>query len=186
MTEVLHQPQAAWVKQVRIRPLEQRDLPALEWEGAYTHFRRVYAEVYQRALAGRACLWLAEDAEQRALGQLFVLLRSLADEAIADGATRAFIHSFRVRPGFRRAGLGSRLLAHAEGDLIARGFVQVSLQVARDNAGGIRFYQRHGYRRVGASDGRWSFEDHEGRTCHMHEPSWRMRKDLLLGGQGQL
>jgi ribosomal protein S18 acetylase RimI-like enzyme len=177
MTDVIKRPQSApWLDEVIIRPLAESDLPALEWEGAYTHFRRVYAQIYQRAVAGRACLWLAQDAEGLVLGQLFVLLRSLADDAIADGQTRAFIHSFRVRPEYRRRGLGSRLLAHAEGDLMARGFEQVSLHVARDNAGGLRFYQRHGYQQVGASDGRWSYEDHEGRTRQMYEPSWRMRK----------
>ena len=180
MTDVIKRPQpAAWLRDVIIRPVEERDLPALEWEGAYAHFRRVYADVYQRAVAGRACLWLAEDAEGLALGQLFVLLRSLTDESLADGATRAFIHSFRVRPDFRRGGLGTWLLLHAEGDLSARGFEQVSLHVARDNADGIRFYARHGFQQVGSSDGSWSFEDHEGRTRHMYEPSWRMRKSLL-------
>ncbi len=183
MTDLLDRPRnAAWLDEVTIRPVERRDLPALEWDGAYTHFRRVYAEVFQRAEEGRGCLWLAEDAEGLVLGQVFVLLRSLSDAVIADGQTRAFIHSFRVRLGYRRSGLGARLLAHAEDDLLARGFDEVSLHVARDNAGGIRFYVRHGYQRVGASDGRWSFEDHEGRIRHMYEPSWRMRKRLGQSG----
>lgn len=168
-----------WLEAVSIRQLQQDDLPALEWEGAYIHFRRVYAQAYARAQAGRARLWVAAGADGYLYGQLFVLLTSDSSPEIADGRRRAFIHSFRVRPEYRRGGLGARLLAHAEQDLRQSGFRSVFLNVVRDNADGLRFYLRHGYRKEEAQAGRWTYLDHLGRTQSVHEESWRMRKDLL-------
>lgn len=170
---------AAQQGQFRIRPLRVEDLPALEWEGAYTHFRQVYAQAYQRARGGNARLWVLEQPGEEMLGQLFVLLNSQAVPELADGHSRAFIHSFRIRPSFRRRGLGSWLLRHAEGDLWRHGFAFTFLSVARANAQGRRFYARHGYKRMGADPGRWSYVDHHGRTRHVHEPGWRLRKELL-------
>ena len=168
-----------WLASLRLRPLEAADLPGLEWEGAYTHFRRVYAQAYARAEAGQARLWVAALEDNYLLGQVFVLLHNRDNPEVADGRRRAFIHSFRVRPEYRGVGLGTRLLAHAEADLGAAGFTSASLNVARDNPGALRFYRRHGYRRLSANEGRWSYEDHRGHLRTVHEPSWRMRKDLL-------
>src|SRR5690606_20085317 len=113
-----------------IRPVAAVDLPTLEWEGEYVHFRRVYAQVFLRCQTGKSLMWLAEQADQPALGQVFVQLASEADPSAADGRWRAYIHAFRVRPAWRGRGLGSQLLAHAEADLLQRGYGQVCLQVA--------------------------------------------------------
>ena len=163
-----------------IRLAREADLPRLEWEGEYTHFRRLFAMAYQRAVQGRALLWLLEQ-EQRLIGQVFVLLKSHADRRIADGRRKAFIHSFRVRPELRNQGLGGQLMQHAECDLLERGFHRVTLNVARDNPDALRFYERIGYERVAREEGFWSYVDHLGRRQDVHEPSWRMRKRLLIG-----
>jgi ribosomal protein S18 acetylase RimI-like enzyme len=170
--------QHAWLAQVQIRQLGTADLLALEWEGAYTHFRRVYARAYERAKRGEAALWIAADETGRLIGQVFVLLLSQTDPSLADGRQCAFIHSFRVRPDCRRAGLGSRLLKMAEADLIQRGFVSVSLNVARENRAAIRLYERRGYRRLHPVSGDWIYADHLGVQREMHEPGWRMSKSL--------
>lgn len=164
--------------QVRIRRLQAADLPALEWEGAYIHFRRVYARAYERAERGQAALWVVAEEGGRLIGQVFVLLLSQADPLLADGRQRAFIHSFRVRPESRRAGLGSRLLHFAETDLIQRGFTTVCLNVARENESAIRLYERRGYRRLHSISGDWIYEDHLGVERQVHEPGWRMGKSL--------
>ena len=164
--------------ELRIRLLEKADLPRLEWEGAFSHFRRLYEMAYWRSLKGNAALWVADLPEKRVVGQLFVLLKSEHDNRVADGRTRAFVHSFRVRPEYRDEGIGSLLLRHAEDDLMERQFRWVALNVARDNPGAIRFYERAAYERVGKEAGRWSYVDHLGQERHVHEPSWRMLKDL--------
>lgn len=163
---------------VKIRALTGDDLLALEWEGEFKHFRRVYARAYERASAGQAALWLMESEDSKVIGQVFVLLHNEADPQLADGKQRAFVHSFRVRPEYRNAGLGTRLMKHAEADLERRGFNWVALNVAGDNEGGLRLYQRLGYRRLHPISGYWTFIDHEGRERHLHEPGWRMGKEL--------
>ncbi|MQC26775.1 MAG: GNAT family N-acetyltransferase [Chloroflexi bacterium] len=167
-----------WVGEVPLRQLVESDLRGLEWEGEYIHFRRIYELAYRRALKGDAVLWVADGAEGL-LGQLFVLLRSMADPAAADGRRRAFIHSFRVRPEVRGRGLGSRMLRKAEGDLRRRGYRWASLNVARDNAAAVRLYKRAGYAIVSEEEGRWMYLDHRGIEREVHEPSWRMRKALF-------
>jgi ribosomal protein S18 acetylase RimI-like enzyme len=169
--------QALRTREPRIRLATQADLPLMEWEGEYTHFRRVYARAWQRAERGDALLWVA-DTEQRLVAQLFVLLRSEYDPEAADGDKRAFVHSFRVRAELRSQGLGSRLLHTAEADLVARGYQWVYLHVAHDNPGAIRLYEGRGYHRQGYVSGEWSYEDHLGQQQHVSEPGWRMAKLL--------
>ncbi len=113
--------------------------------------------------------------------KLFVLLKSDNEPSVADGRQRAFIHSFRVRPEFRRRGLGSCLLKHAELDLFERGFHWAYLHVASENTAAIRFYERSGYRRISPVSGDWSYEDHLGVERRVHEPGWRMSKALGIG-----
>jgi hypothetical protein len=43
-----------------IRTIAHEDLPELEWDGEYTHFRRLYAHAYQQQSKGDAVLWAAE------------------------------------------------------------------------------------------------------------------------------
>jgi ribosomal protein S18 acetylase RimI-like enzyme len=162
-----------------IRPLQRADALALEWEGEYAHFRRIYARAFQRAEVGHAVLWGLDDRQGNLVGQVFVLLHSETDIEVADGAERAFIHSFRIRPAHRNQGLGMRLMRFAEADLLARRFRWVSLNVASDNPAAMRLYQRLGYRQQHAISGYWSYIDHQGVQRQLHEPGWRMGKDLL-------
>lgn len=168
-----------WLAWVQIRHAEEADRPALEWEGVFSHFRRVYAQAFERARRGDAVLWVAAGESGRLLGQIFVLLRSAYDPALADGRRQALIHSFRVRPELRGGGLGTWLLSKTEADLIERGFQRAVLNVARDNLAAIRLYERNGYRKIRKDEGHWSYLDHRGRERHVHEPGWRMRKDFL-------
>lgn len=163
---------------ITVRPLVVADLPALEWEGEFTHFRRVYARAFERAEAGQAVLWVAENENAHIIGQVFVLLQNENDPQLADGRMRAFIHSFRVRPEWRDAGLGTRIMQIAEADLRARSFTWVALNVARDNDGALRLYQRLGYRTLHPISGYWTYIDHLGKERHLHEPGWRMGKEL--------
>jgi len=168
----------SWLTEISIRQATREDLPALEWEGAYLHFRRVYARAFQRAQLGNALLWVVEQQPGFLIAQLFVLLKNESELSVADGRQRAFIHSFRVRPEWRRRGLGSCLLKHAELDLLDCGFRWAYLHVADDNPAAIRFYERCGYRRVSPISGDWTYEDHSGIERQVHEPGWRMAKEL--------
>jgi ribosomal protein S18 acetylase RimI-like enzyme len=165
------------LEQVEIRPVRRDDLPALEWDGEYTHFRRLYREVFQSFSNGEALMWTADLPGRGLIGQLFVQLNSARKE-LADGKSRAYIYGFRVKPSYRGLGVGSRLLYTAEADLAQREFRWISLNVGRQNQDALRFYKRCGYQLVAAEPGRWSYQDDQGQRHEVHEPAWRMEKRL--------
>ncbi len=161
-----------------IRQVDKADLPALEWDGEYLKYRRMFANLYHNTRYKDTLMWIVETKQCEMVGQAFVILRS-EEKEVADGKTRAYVFSFRVKPQFRNCGIGSYLMGFIENDLRERGFKCITLNVAKENLDALRLYQRLGYRITGSRPGIWSFVDHEGRTQHIHEPSWRMIKDLL-------
>jgi ribosomal protein S18 acetylase RimI-like enzyme len=66
----------------------------------------------------------------------------------------------------------------AEQDLIQRGFSYVTLNVGKDNPKAKRLYMRLGYEVVADEPGNWSYLDHRGKRQSVHEPAWRMQKQL--------
>ncbi len=164
---------------LRIRPLIEKDLPALEWEGEYLHFRRLYRQIYEDTFRGKALMWVAEWHGVGVIGQLFVQLSGIRGE-LANGVDRAYIFAVRIKPAFRGRGVGTRLLEIVEADLLRRGVQTVTLNVAKDNQEAQRFYRHLGYRIVADEPGRWSYIDHMGRRRYVTEPSWRMEKNLVL------
>jgi ribosomal protein S18 acetylase RimI-like enzyme len=166
-----------WLSQIHIRQLSRDDLLDLEWDGEYTHFRRLYREVYQSSVKGNAILWGVDLLSVGVIGQLFVQLKSARAE-LADGVERAYIYAFRVRPLFRGYGIGTRLLQAVEEDLRQRGYLWVTLNVGRQNEDARRFYERNGYLVVAPEPGRWSYLDDQNQRHEVHEPAWRMEKEL--------
>ncbi|GAB4581164.1 MAG: hypothetical protein Fur0022_39110 [Anaerolineales bacterium] len=167
------------LEKIQIRHLCKADLPGLEWEGEYIHFRPMFERTYRRMESGEGVVWVAA-LQHKLIGQVFVQLRSGRNELV-DGYSRAYLYAIRVRPEFRNLGLGSRLMYVTENDLIWRGYQYATLNVAKENVNGLRFYQRHHYKIVGEDDGRWSYTDHLGQTHLVHEPAYRMEKELKLG-----
>jgi ribosomal protein S18 acetylase RimI-like enzyme len=167
----------SWLSRVVIRHLNEDDLPGLEWDGEFAHFRRVYAEAYERSLAGLSVLWVAELANAGIIGQVFIQLVCDRPE-LANGIDRAYLYSFRVRSFYRGSGVGTRILNTVEADLRKRRFSHVTLNVARDNDRAMQLYFRHGYRIVAPEPGIWSYPDENGIWRHVEEPAWRMEKKL--------
>ena len=163
---------------VLIRQASQDDLIDLEWNGEYTHFRRLYAETYNLMTLGSAIIWIAETDGRGLIGQCFVSLKGNRPD-LADGVSRAYIYGFRVRPEYRNLGVGTRIMHSVEQDLWQRGFRQVNLNVGKDNVNARRFYHRLGYQVIGSDPGHWSYIDDKGKRRDMHEPAWRMLKDLV-------
>lgn len=165
------------VDKIIIRLMTSKDLPALEWDGEFTHFRNVYKSVYHRMQSGTAEAWVAETPSAEMIGQVFLQLESDRPE-LADGWKRAYLYSFRIKPAYRNQGLGSRMLRTLEDYLISKHFTQLTLNVARDNPDAIRLYERVGFHIVAEEPGVWSYIDHEGHWRTVVEPSWRMEKQL--------
>lgn len=164
--------------QVIVRPALEVDLPALEWNGEYTHFRNLYREVFASASKGEALLWVAETTQAGVIGQIFVQLKSARPE-LADGLNRAYLYGFRIQPAYRNLGIGGAMLQFVETDLQTRRYRWVCLNVNRENHAARRFYERYGYHIVGLEAGIWSYLDDKGKLRQVHEPAWRMEKDLL-------
>jgi ribosomal protein S18 acetylase RimI-like enzyme len=160
-----------WRNLVSIRYVTKVDLPLLEWEGEYSHMRQVYAETYQRMNRGMALMWLAELPMKKVIGQIFAQL-------VTDDAHKAYIHAVRVRPEYRRTGIGSGLIHTAECELRQRGYQQTCLNVTYENTEARNLYQRLGYRVVAEGSGQWSYYDQFNRLRYVSEPGWRMQKEL--------
>jgi ribosomal protein S18 acetylase RimI-like enzyme len=160
-----------------IRQARKSDLPELEWDGEYWKFRRMFAELYRNSLFGQTLLWLVLTPDNALIGQAFVMLRSGEPDA-ADGSTRAYVFSFRVKEGWRNRGIGSHLMQFIEDDLRKRGFQFVTLNVAKENLGALRLYQRLGYEISSSRPGVWSYQDPDGIVHRVIEPSWQMIKSL--------
>jgi ribosomal protein S18 acetylase RimI-like enzyme len=166
-----------FLNRVIIRHLVSDDLPALEWEGEYSHFRQLYEDAYQRMLNGDLIMWVAELPGTGIIGQVFIQLNCGRPE-LANGINRAYLYSFRIRPAFRNLGLGTKMLKMVETDLKKKGFSMLTLNVAKDNPRAHRLYERQGFRIVGHEPGIWSYVDHRGMWQHVNEPAWRMQKTL--------
>lgn len=166
-----------WPARATIRRLQKSDLQALEWDGQFSHFRKVYAEAYERMVLGLTMIWVAELAPYGLIAQVFIQLNCQRPE-LAGGGLRAYLYSFRVKPAFQGAGLGTRMMAVVEADLLERGYRVVTLNVAKDNPRAQALYERLGYRVIDQDPGIWSYIDHLGQRRTMIEPAWRMEKVL--------
>lgn len=162
---------------MRIRPAVEADLREMEWEGRYKRYRRVYQEVFERTLEGQAVMWVVELPSFGLIGQAFVQYK-MHDSSSANGTTRAYLHSFRVRPAMQRQGVGTALMNFIEADLVQRGFRELTLNVAEDNPDALRLYQRLGYLVLKRIPGRWTYFDENGKLQHVAEPGFRLIKIL--------
>lgn len=175
--QALDQQNTVDLRRFNIRPLKREDLPALEWEGEFAHFRLVYQSVYERIQNGSAFAWIAETEINGLVGQVFLQLKSDQPEW-ANGWSRAYLYSFRIKPAYRNLGIGTKMIETIQQYLLKKHFSRLTLNVARDNSSGIRFYKRLGFQIVAEEPGIWSYIDHLGKWHTMEEPSWRMEKIL--------
>jgi ribosomal protein S18 acetylase RimI-like enzyme len=165
------------LEDVYIRPARKSDLPAMEWDGEFRHFRVVFSNAYDRMVKGTGMIWVAENQENCLLGQVFLQLVSDRPE-LSDGWSRAYLYSFRIKPQFRNHGLGKKMMEIVEDYLRTHQFLRVTLNVARNNTDAIRLYKRLGYQIMAEEPGVWSYPDDEGKWHTICEPSWRMEKLL--------
>lgn len=61
-------------QQIVIRRVIQRDLPALEWEGEFSHFRHLFSEAYRLQELGDVLMWVVDLPDFGIIGQLFIQL----------------------------------------------------------------------------------------------------------------
>jgi ribosomal protein S18 acetylase RimI-like enzyme len=166
------------VEKVVIRSLRDGDLAALEWDGQYTRFRRVFQQTYDDMVRGQRLMIVAV-AGLTMVGQVFVQLSS-TEARYADGHNRGYVYSLRVRPEWQGRGIGTRLMLAAEEGLRARGYRTAVIAAGKDNPGAKRLYERLGYQTFADDPGVWYFQDVNGAQQSVVEPCWVMQKDLPL------
>jgi ribosomal protein S18 acetylase RimI-like enzyme len=161
-----------------VRRLEERDLPALEWDGAFLHFRNLFRQAYEdMRLDTRLLLVMEHRPSGEIVGQIFLQWNS-SDPRFADGRRRGYLYSLRIKPAFQRRGLGTRLIRAAEDVLRQRGMDTASIGVEKDNRDARTLYERNGYRIIAEDPGCWSYTDHLGKKQDVTEPAWLMEKKL--------
>ena len=166
------------VEKVIIRPIREAELFALEWEGAYTRFRKVFQQTYDDAVRGQRIMLVALVGGQ-IIGQVFIQLSS-TERRYADGYSRGYLYSLRVRPEFQARGVGTRLVKAAEASLRARGFTTAVIAAGKENPRARQLYERLGYRAFADDPGVWYFQDVNGAQQSVNEPCWVMQKTLSV------
>jgi ribosomal protein S18 acetylase RimI-like enzyme len=156
---------------VIIRNAGDLDLLAMEWEGEYRRYRRLYRMAMDEAKTGRRIVLVAEVAG-RIIGQIIIQLNRV------DSAGTGYFYAFRVRPEWRGRGIGTRLIREAEAVLVRMGFRRALIAVARDNPRARQLYERLGYSFFAEDAGEWSFVDDRGQLQRVVEPSWLLDKAL--------
>ncbi|HET7009559.1 MAG TPA: GNAT family N-acetyltransferase [Anaerolineales bacterium] len=158
----------------RIRHATESDLAALEWDGEYRRFRRLYRAAFEDARRGERALLVA-DVEGQIVGQLFVQFEGTL---LSQADTTGYLYAFRVRPPFRNQGIGTALVREGEALLARQGLQRAVIAVARDNEPALRLYERLGYVRFGEDSGMWSYIDDRGRIQDVVEPAFLLEKIL--------
>lgn len=161
---------------ILIRPLRHGDLPALEWDGEYSHFRRLYQKHYQNSLMGGIQMWVCENPVGLIVGQFFLQL----DQSSRNNSKGKppYLFSFRIRPLYRHQGLGSFILNCLEEYLQSFGYNFLCLNVSQKNEEALRLYKEHGYNITGSNSGVWSYQDQNNVWQTVIDPAWEMLKKL--------
>ena len=124
---------------MEIRPYIESDQEAVAalWREVfgYTEPRNDPATSIRRKLAVQRELFFVAQVE----GELAGTIMSGYD------GHRGWIYSLAVAPRFRRHGLGTALMRHAEKALTDRGCPKINLQVMPTNTAVVAFYQKLGY-----------------------------------------
>ena len=124
------------------RPEDFAQLYAVEETCFEDPFRFSRGAMRQLVCSSNAATWVAEEEGQLAG---FAIVEWGEDQ----GASVAYIQTIEVVPEQRRQGAGGELLRLVEQSAQSMGAPIIWLHVDAENAGAIRLYEAHGYRREG-------------------------------------
>lgn len=164
------------VTTVTIRSVQEADLPALEWDGQYRHYRRVFRQTFEETRQGKR-LMLAAVIAGEIIGQIFVQLTG-NNSLLVDGKQRGYLYALRVKPHWQRRGVGRQLIRAGEAELARRRYCIAVIAAAKNNPAARRLYERLGYRVFAEDPGLWYYTDAEGRQQRVEEPAWLLEKHL--------
>jgi ribosomal protein S18 acetylase RimI-like enzyme len=156
--------------------MREAELRALEWDGAYTRYRKVFQQTYEDTVRGQRIMLVAV-LDTLVIGQVFIQLSS-TERRYADGYSRGYLYSLRVRPEWQARGIGTRLVKAAEAALRARGFTTAVIAAGKENPRARQLYERLGFHTFADDPGVWYFQDVNGEQQSVNEPCWVMEKRL--------
>jgi len=135
---------------VRIRRLRGGD--AETWRNLRLDALARHPEAYGSShddWAGRPLSAFADQLEAGCIYGAFAGERAVGCMALAGTGDAGEILAVYVRPEFRGRGFARQLLAALETEARGRGMRQLTLSVARQNTGALRFYRRAGFSETG-------------------------------------
>jgi ribosomal protein S18 acetylase RimI-like enzyme len=162
---------------VTIRPIQEADLAALEWDGLYRHYRRVFQQTFQETRQGKRLMLAALNANE-IIGQVFVQLKG-SDSSLVDGKQRGYLYALRVKADWQRRGVGRQLITAGEAELARRRYRMAVIAAAKTNLAARRLYERLGYAVFAEDPGLWYYTDADGKQQRIEEPAWLLEKQLL-------
>ena len=171
-------PNPEWLSTVVIRLWRESDLPALEWDGEYSCYRRVYKNVFQNSFRGITRPFVAETAADGIIGQV-ILTERPPSETYDPNRYTYFLTSFRVKPAFRNRGLGSRMLVVCGETARRHKITSIFLNCSRENSAGKHFYLMNGFSVVREELTSWSYVDPAGVLHNQQELSYLMRRIIF-------
>ena len=166
-----------WLDTVKIRLMREEDLPALEWDGEFRRYRRIYQEVYRNSQKGISIPLVAETDEDGLVGQVF-LSQKEPNPNYTSNSRYYFLSSFRVKPQFRDLGLGSLLLLSCEKQVKLHRLRDIYLNCSVENHRARWFYEEHGFRVVRIDENNWTFVNDEGFVVSEPQHAYLMKKTL--------
>lgn len=137
------------LSQVKLRPFEAKDLPALLDLDARCFPPRISysrAELQYFVRHPRSTTTIAEAGSE-------VAAFCVVDWKLESGSKVGHFITIDVAPELRRNGLGRLLMQAGEADLAGMGCIAMTLEVATNNGGAKAFYEHLGYHAVGRIPG---------------------------------
>jgi diamine N-acetyltransferase len=104
---------------------------------------RAYVEAL---LADESVGLFVAEVDGKAVGLIHLIAREVPQHPLLVPRRYVAIEDISVRAGYRRAGIGRTLMAHAEDWARARGIPSIELNVYEFNDGARAFYEELGYR----------------------------------------
>lgn len=101
------------------------------------------AETVERHFSHRTPVWWVETAAESPQTVGYLWLGNAVDQQ--QGDRHSYVLALYVAPEYRRRGIATALLQHAQDWAAARGERQIGLQVFADNPGAIALYRKLGY-----------------------------------------
>jgi ribosomal protein S18 acetylase RimI-like enzyme len=150
-----------------IRLAERSDLPELlRLEELSFQSDRLSRRSFKRWLSHSHCVFLVCDDGDTLCGYILVILRR--------GTRLARMYSLAIDPAYRGRGLAARLIRQAEAEARDAGALYMRLEVAINNHGAIKLYEKLGYFQFGQY--RDYYEDHcdalrMEKCIHPYEPT---------------